>query len=370
MPALALPACLHAQAVRPLDAPPPAPLPAKSRIAILENPALVDRFQIDDARVAENFNRSFLSFTKRNSLKEAWGLFVSPSDTVGIHISTAGGSILSTHRSLLQAVVKGLMEAGVPPSKIIVWDKFEDQMIGAGYVPMQPDQDWKCLSVIPGEGFDPEKFYFNEVVGQLIWGDSEFRGKAKTVENLINSVDDSDKKDKKKDAGKAAPEPQQISNRSYFNNIVSRQVTKIINIPVMSDHQKFGLNGCIATLAMASVDNNRRFYSPSETSGLALAEIMNNDLLKKKTVLHIVDGLIAQFAGGPDFIPHYAASPGIIMIGKDPVALDTLCLERLEKWRAEKKVVPIGNDAVHLRLSAKYGLGTTSKDSMEIIRVQ
>ena len=381
------PLLLRAQAtqgIRPLETTPqsttqastlPAPA-ARSRIAILEDPALVDRFQVNEKQAGESFNRCLLAFTKRSNLKEAWNLFISPDDTVGIHISTAGGPLLSTHRGLLEAVIKGLKQSGIPASRIIVWDKFGEQMNLAGYPPPGSDEegsstdDWYCASVIPGSGFDSQKFYFNEVVGQLIWGDFEFRGKAKTPESLLKSLDNLENKKGKKSGEEKPDEPPQVSNRSYFAGLVSRKVTKIINIPVMSDHQKLGINGCIASLTMASVDNNRRFFSPSEVSGLALAEIMSHESLKKKVVLHILDGLIVQFAGGPDFIPHYAASPGLLMIGQDPVALDTLTLERLEKYRLEKKVVPVGDDAIHLKICAKKGLGTQNKEQMDIIRVQ
>ena len=86
---------LQAQTVRPPEPtvqPSITTLPAqqtKSRIAILENSALVDRFQINDVQAAESFNRCLLAYTKRGNLKDAWRQFVSPEDTVGIHVNTA-----------------------------------------------------------------------------------------------------------------------------------------------------------------------------------------------------------------------------------------------------------------------------------------
>jgi len=365
-----LPALSCAQ-LRPVDPASPA-ASTKSRVALLENPDLVNRFEINAPETIAAFNRCFLAYTKSKSLQEAWSQFVTPQDVVGIHISCAGGSVLSTHHALVKAVVEGLQQAGIPASHIIVWDKFSDQMISAGYVPMQPTLEWQCKAVVPDTGFDPQKFYFHEVVGQLIWGDLEFKGKAPSLDALLSAA----ALDKKKNApgpGDEETKPRdsvQISNRSYFCNILTRQVTKVINIPVLSDHQKVGLNGCLSSLALASIDNTRRFQDSSQPSALAIAEILGHEALKGKVVLHIVDGLIAQFAGGPEFAPHYAASPGIIAISQDPVALDQLSLQRLEKWREERKVVPIGNDALHIKQCAKARLGTNDPGRMEIITVK
>ncbi|NJK90596.1 MAG: DUF362 domain-containing protein [Blastochloris sp.] len=215
----------------------------------------------------------------------------------------------------------------------------------------------------------PQKTYFNEVVGQLIWGDLDFVGKNAPLlpmDQLLNSNSESvqDKDGQKKES------PKQISNRSYYTTILTQKITKLINIPVMSDHQRVGLNGCIASLALASVDNQRRFQTPAEHSGLALTEIVADPVIRDKTVLHIMDGLIAQFAGGPEFVPNYTQSPGILILSRDPVAIDTLALERIESWRRERKVVAIGKDANHVAQAARSGLGTNDRDKMEIVVVK
>ncbi len=344
-------------------------IPAKSRVVISENPELVRRFQVNTARIPETFNKSLLALTRKSSIPQAWSQFVSPDDVVGIKIVTAGGAVMSSHRSLIDAIVAGLQSAGIKPNNIIVWDRYEDQMISAGYIPMESTNEWQCLSVQPGAGFDPKKNYFNEVVGQLIWGDHDFVGRSDTphipVEDLLKrEPKKTGEEEKKKET------PKQISNRSYYTTILTKKITKLINVPVMSDHQRLGLNGCIASLALASVDNQRRFQTPADFSGLAIAEIYADDVIRKKTVLHVMDGLIAQFAGGPEFVPNYTESPGILILSRDPVAIDSLALERIEAWRRERKVVPVGDAANHIIQAARSGLGNIDRDLIEVVVVR
>ena len=371
-----------AEETEPSDPPPP---PARSRVVVSEDPSLVNRFYVDEDRVKDMFNRNLMAYARRRSVAEAWRSLVDADDTVGIKINTLGGPVLSTHRVLVEAIVQGLGQAGVPPERVIVWDKFEHTMVAAGYVPMAPHGGWQCRAVVPGTGFDPKRFYFHELAGRLIWGDLEFQGSVETaraaaeVDRLVRSAAESvpygvipdspsrpaaPPRESSDSSDKDAP---QLSNRSHFATILTQDVTKIINIPNLADHDRLGIYGALASLAIGGTDNTRRFMNSSEPSATAIAEIMEREEIRDKTVLHIMDGLIAQFAGGPVFRPHYSHSAGLLMLSQDPVAIDALALERLEDWRREKGVLPIGDLALHVRQSAAYGVGTDQRSRMEIV---
>jgi len=374
----ALLASATAQELRPEHSPAafPPPPPARARVVLSEKPALLQRFQPDNAGIRTTFNRLLLAHTLQKSVPEAWRSLVSPKDTVGIKISTAGGPILGTHRAILEAVVDGLVEAGVPPRQIIVWDKHEDQMVNAGYVPMRPPSGWQCLAIIPGPGFDGGKFYFHELAGQLIWGDHDFVGRPEAKDDVIQRLLQSAEKDPKapkpasgKEPPKKPESPPQVSNRSYFTRILTRDITKLINIPVLSDHDRIGVWGAVSSLALGSVDNHRRFLVESEAAGLGIAEILAHEALRSKVVLHIMDGLVGQYAGGPAFHANYAGSPGLIMLSNDPVALDTLALERIEDGRRARGVIPTGDKAHHLRQAAALGLGKNDRAKIDLVVV-
>ena len=126
------------------------------------------RQMVDDA---------LLKLTSASDLGTAWKrLGITPQDVVGIKITTMGGPLLSSHRAIVQAICDGLQEAGVPPSQIIIWDKDASDMSRCRI-------QARCrhrlarrhrLHPLPGTGYDPDAVYKNEILGSLIWGDSEF----------------------------------------------------------------------------------------------------------------------------------------------------------------------------------------------------
>jgi uncharacterized protein (DUF362 family) len=376
---------LHAQALRidPVTGeklPDAAPADAKSRVFMVENPALVSQFQVNESAAQDAFNRALMAYTGTSSVKDAWLSLVSPGDTVGLKIASSGGTVMGQHRPVVQAIISGLLQAGIPASNIILWDKFDYSLKGAGYAPdTTTTGGWQVRSAIPGAGFDPKVFYFNEVVGQLIWGDSEFKGKKQFDIKSLYAAAEAKTPDPAAagtaggntgGSGSNGGGSSQISNRSYITKLVTQDTTKLINIASMTDHAEVGIAGCLSSLALSSVDNSRRFTAQGVYGDPAIAEILTNDAFADKVVLNVMDGLIIQFAGGPNFAPLYADSAGILMLSKDPVAIDSLVLERIERRRAERQVVPIGDAARHIATCARMGLGTNKPEKIEVIPIQ
>ena len=353
---------------------PSAPAP-KSRVVWMERPSVVDRFAVNDAGVRSMFIAALQVYTGQKNLGLAWRqLGVQPNDIVGIKINASLGTVMSTRRCLVDIVVESLLAAGVAPQHILVWDKFGNDLEISGWLPRAEGEYPLVRSVIPGAGFDGQQYYVNEVMGKLIWGDYLFRGKKPTKDDLLrlaaaaarSKTDDVDPETKHR----ATDEADQTSNRSYFTTLVTQTFTKIINIPVMADHPDWGISGCLSSLAMASVDNTRRFADQDYAGDPAIAEILDRDLFRKKVVLHIMDGLIAQYAGAPQFTPLYTQSIGALYLSTDPVAIDTLILPRLEAWRKTAHIVPIGAQAKHIKGAADAGLGQNDLNNISLLELQ
>jgi len=115
-------------------------------------------------------NRCLLKLTSASDIGTAWRrLGITPHDVVGVKITTIGGPIMSSHRAVVQAICDGLIAAGVPPTRIIVWDKRASDMRAAGYEPQPPSESHVGISAIfPGTGYDPDSIYKNAILGQLI----------------------------------------------------------------------------------------------------------------------------------------------------------------------------------------------------------
>jgi hypothetical protein len=362
---------------------PPEP-PPPSPVIWTENPDVVQRFSVaDDKVVRQMVDGSLLKLTSASDIGTAWSrLGITPQDVVGIKITTKGGPLFSTHRPIVQAICDGLQAAGVPLSRIIIWDKDASDMRSAGYTPTPAtDSHVGIAAIFPGTGYDPDVLYKNEMIGKLIWGDFEFRrseadndplqaardavrnkayndGTVPTPASPDDSLDDSDIK--------------QNSNESHYAALVTSLCTKIINVPVLTDNPSIGIEGCLGSLALASVDNNRRFQGDPTFGDPGICEILDKPFIRHKVVVHILDALVSQYAGGPRFDPQFTRSVGAIYVSRDPVAVDSLVLRRLETWRAADRngrIDPIGKTASHVHSAASFNLGTDDPSRIQLIRI-
>ena len=78
-----------------------------------------------------------------------------------------------------------------------------------------------------------------------------------------------------------------------------------------------------------------------------------------------MDGLVAQYAGGPQSQPNYAVHHATLYASKDPVALDAVALRRLEQWRAGASLPPIGSAAAYVDFASQLGLGNSAPNRIE-----
>jgi uncharacterized protein (DUF362 family) len=184
------------------------------------------------------------------------------------------------------------------------------------------------------------------VAGKLVWGDFEYVG----------------------DLGKMPlfADDDATSNVSHFSKIISTEVDKVINVPVMSVSETNGIAGCIYNMTIPNIDNWRRFAQGSPFGAESLVEIYANPLIAKKVVLNLMDGLLAQYAGGPQPQPNYAVHHATLYASRDPVALDTIALKRLEEWRKRGNLRPVGRVAAYIDFAGQLGLGNSANNRIEI----
>lgn len=287
--------------------------------------------------------RLVLAVTGARDLKAAWSSLVKPSDTVGLKISAAGGRVFSTHKGVIAAVVGGLQMAGVPRNRIIILDRSLEQLADAGFVETRGGP--LIRSVNPPKGFDPEAVFTAPTLGQLIWGDVNFRG----IETGMRRM---------------ALQQAQSSPESHLARIVSKQVTKIINLPTFSDAPGCGLAGALYNVTVPLLDNSRRFTVGGGAS--SICDLYADPRIGGKVVLTIVDGLMAQYAGGPDYNPNYSVAHRTLLASKDPVALDGTVLREIETWRREANLPSLASEASWVQEAETIGLGTFDPDRITI----
>jgi uncharacterized protein (DUF362 family) len=320
------------------------PAPTPSIVYAVRNADSIKQYKTNPHIVREMVNRLVLAVTGQPDVAKAWGSLVSPSDRVGIKISAAGGELFTTHHDIVNAIVDGLAAAGHPRGSIIVWDRSLGGIKEAGY---RPGVDgYLVKAVAPHDGYDAKATLSAPLAGKLVWGDFEYVG----------------------DTGKMPlfADAEATSNVSHFSKIISSEVDKVINVPVMSVSETNGIAGCIYNMTIPNIDNWRRFAQGSRFGAESLAEIYANPLVAKKVVFNLMDGLIAQYAGGPQPQPNYAVHHATLYASRDPVALDAIALKRLEEWRKRGSLRPVGPVAAYIDFASQLGLGNSATNRIEI----
>ena len=119
-------------------------------------------------------------------------------------------------------------------------------------------------------------------------------------------------------------------------------------------------------MTIPNIDNWRRFAQGSRFGEDSLSEIYASPLIAKKVVFNVMDGLIAQYAGGPQSQPNYATHHASLYASRDPVALDAVALKRLEQWRVQASLPKIGRLAAYIDFASQLGLGNSAPNRIEV----
>jgi Domain of unknown function (DUF362) len=320
------------------------PAPAPSIVYAAHNADSIKDYEANPRVVRDMVNRLVLAVTGQSDVGKAWASLVSPSDRVGIKICAAGGELFTTHHAIVNALVDGLVVAGHPRSSIVVWDRSLGGIKEAGYRPAA--DGYQVKSIAPRDGYDAKAILSAPLVGKLVWGDFEYVGDTGKMPLLADA--------------------EATSNVSHFSKIISSEVDKVINVPVMSVSETNGIAGCIYNMTIPNIDNWRRFAQGSRFGAESLAEIYANPLIAKKIVFNLMDGLIAQYAGGPQPQPNYAVHHATLYASRDPVALDAIALKRLEEWRKRGSLRPVGSVAAYIDFASQLGLGNSATNRIEI----
>src|SRR2546429_3268514 len=318
------------------------PAPTPSIVYAVHEPDAIKSYEANPRVVREMVNRLVLAVTGQSDVAKAWASLVAPNDRVGIKICAAGGELFTTHHDVVNAIVDGLVAAGHPRSTIIVWDRSLGGIKEAGY--RAGTDSYQLRAITPHDGYDAKAVLTAPLLGQLIWGDLDYLG----------------------DARKMLSDTENASNVSHFSKILSGEVSKIINAPVMSISETNGIAGCIYNMTIPNIDNWRRFAQGSRFGEDSLAEIYANPLIAKKVVFNLMDGLIAQYAGGPQPQPNYAIHHATLYASKGPVALDAVALKYFEQWRSRGSLPAIGPLAGYVSYASQIGLGNSAPNRIEV----
>ena len=335
--------------------PTPSPLPARSMVYRAVDSRAIDDYEANPELVRRMVDRLVLAVTGQSSLAAAWGSLAKPTDMVGIKVCANGAPLFSTHPAVVDAIEAGLIEAGVPAQNIVVWDREEKLLKLAGF----RARNSRYRLMWNEKNYDLKAFVTSPISGKLIYGDMLFVSKAPDIfkERLVASEKE----------GKKRFVDDNLSDQSHISNVLTHVVTKVINVPVLSDHLFCGLSGALFNMTIQNLDNWRRLVQAPINGDPSIPEAYADPRIGEKVVLNVMDGLIALYAGAPVGNANYAIHYGTLYASRDPVALDAVALKKLDQWRLEAQMEPASKTAKYLKTAFAYSLGNADLNRIEVM---
>jgi hypothetical protein len=271
----------------------------RAHVTVTHDPEATDAFRPRPEKVRLMVDRAITNLTRKATVPDAWHSLVSTQDVIGVKVFSAPGPNSGTRAAVVAAVIEGLLAAGLPPKHIIVWDRQMVDLRLAGFAELSERYGIRIAGSTQ-TGWDEKAFYDPDspILGNLVWGDFEFGKKGDGV-----------------------------GRKSFVSKLVSREMTKIINITPLLNHNEAGVSGNIFSLATGSVESSR------DTLAKAIPEIYSLESISDKVVLNITDALICQYEGGERGLLHYSATLNELRFSLDPVALDVLSIQELDRQR-------------------------------------
>jgi hypothetical protein len=301
--------------------------------------------KFNGSEIDKMVNDGLLKLTGETDINKAWQGFVLPTEIIGLKVNPIAGVALSTSVEIVTAVIRQLENAGIPRKNIVIWDRRSADLNDAGFT----EGKFPGIKIAATEIKDKAGSYYNKegkLYGEEMidkewyyWADVDGKYDAETLPYMVNE-------------GKF----------SYFSSICTKQVDKIINIPVMKNAGS-SVTLCLKNLAFGSITNTGRLHQKlwSETC----AEVCAFPPLRDKVVLNIVDGVKGCFNGGPEAKPEFITEYKTVLIGTDPVAVDRIGYEIILKKRIEENIqkadTPKGRKFLGLAQDLKLGVADLEK---------
>ena len=325
------------------------------RVVAVSHPACITDGKFQAGPIQRMMESGMLELTDAEDVPAAWRLFFERGDVVGIKVNPVGAPHVIGCAEVLREIIKGLESAGVRRKDIVVYDRYRAQFLKAGFKQWLPE-DVRWMSATEDyddiqqaiEGYDPD--HYMDMALTLPGND---------VNNLT-------------------------ARRSYASKFITKEVNKLINLPLLKDHQSAGVTLALKNLSHGLVNNVSRSHGSKSLNacGAFIPAVVAMPVIRNKTVLHVLDGILGLYHGGPSARPQFVWEHRTLYFATDPVALDHVCWKAIDQKRASVGMKPIAavepdNFSVfvrrqpeHVEIAGALGLGVWEEGKMDVRRVE
>jgi uncharacterized protein (DUF362 family) len=137
------------------------------------------------------------------------------------------------------------------------------------------------------------------------------------------------------------------------------EATAAINFALIKDHSICGYTGALKNMTHGCSINPHDFHVHHASPQIAL--MYAQDVIKSRVRLCIADGFKVMADGGPLYKrPEFVKPHEAVYASTDPVAIDTIGWEVVEKYRSDfklKTLTEAGREPAYIKAAADLGLG-------------
>lgn len=332
------------------------PGPYRGRVVAVEHPGSVVNRKYQREAIRAMLSKGMMELTGAPTAVEAWKVFVEPSDVIGIKVNPVGQPYLISTPEVLQSIIECLEQAGVKRKEIVVYDRYYAQFIGGGFDKWLPEGvRWTYASKdvdgmqLDMAGYDPDHYMEMALV--------------------LPQANPSNRHHR----------------RSYVARFLTKDVSKLINLGVMKHHQSAGITVALKNLSHGLVNNvSRSHISKSNNAcGMFIPTVVDIPIIRQKTVLNIIDGVMGAYHGGPGSkVGKYLWEHKTMYFATDPVAVDRVGWTVIDNKREQSGMKPIAlayadDDSVYTRMQPEFieiagalGLGESDEEKIDLKRVK
>ena len=305
----------------------------KSKVVLVRHSKVIAATgETDQIILDEMLKTAVTNFSGENSTASFWQKYFTPNDSIGLKVNTLGltgisGSPATNHfQAITTSIIDSFRPAGIKDENFIIWDRSEEELVSAGFT-------------IQSE-----------------------RGKTRVIGNVATRKGSGG-------VGYAEEELKVGDKTTHLSKILTEICSSIINIPLMKDHGAAGITGALKN-HYGTINNARDFHSNNCTNP-GIPEINLLSGIRSKQKLIIMDALMGVFNGGPRWDRNFMWPYGGILIGTDPVAIDTVLLNIINDKRKSKGMAEITEShAKHIKISGEMGLGTNKLDEIDFVKIE
>ncbi len=328
----------------------------RGRVVAVQHPASIVSGKFQAEPIRNMMHKGMLELTGAGNWAEAWRAFVEPGDVVGIKVNPVGQPNVISCAEVIHEIVDGLKAAGLKAKDVVVYDRYRLQFLSAGFDKMLPEGVRQSYAVddyddiqLDIEGYDPEHYLDMALVRP----------------------------------GQDPSNPH--ARRSYVAKFLSQEVNKLINLPVLKDHQSAGVTLALKNLSHGLVNNVSRSHSSGTLNacGTFIPAVVSLPMIRQKTVLHILDGIKGLYHGGPGIRKtEFVWEHKTMYFATDPVALDRVGWRVIDDKRvqvgmksiAESKPDPhstfLNRQVEHIEIAGALGLGEWDEKKVDVKRIE